>query len=180
MSQPQPPRWKPYQATVEDATDSQAETDFKPRRQNSARNTQKSGQNVVHNCSPPSSEVSEAGSSKVSNPLSSTTTMNTEAMHTPPESPQISPNSRPTVRFSDRVPVVLQSRPPPQPRHSAPNISRPVVNSESEGKKSMSVVDLKWGKLFDERCEPTPRLYQFLKGIANYIVSSSSPVPVLD
>lgn len=155
-----------YQATVEDATDSQAEGPALKHHTKTAQDSNTS-RPVVHNCSSPSSDVSDK-SSKVSNPMSSTTTMNTEPIHTPPESPEPSPKSRPTVRFSDRVPVILHNRPIPQPRHSAPNISRPVVNSESD---KMSAVDSKWGMLFNERCEPTPRLYQFLKGLAKYIVS---------
>ena len=34
----------------------------------------------------------------------------------------------------------------------------------------LSAVDLKWGRLFDDRGDPTARLSQVLRGIANYLV----------
>jgi hypothetical protein len=36
----------------------------------------------------------------------------------------------------------------------------------------LSTVDQKWGRLFDNEGNPTQRLGQFLRGLANHIVSS--------
>jgi hypothetical protein len=66
-------------------------------------------------------------------------------------SPPRSPSEKPTgVRFSDR----------PLPR---PSMGR--SNME------LSTIDQKWGRLFDGEGNPTQRLGQFLRGLANHIVS---------
>jgi hypothetical protein len=39
----------------------------------------------------------------------------------------------------------------------------------------LSAVDLKWGRLFDDKGDPTARLGQVLRGIANYLVVEYSP-----
>lgn len=68
------------------------------------------------------------------------------------KSPPRSPSEKLTgVRFSDR----------PLPR---PGASR-------SGNVELSTIDQKWGRLFDMEGNPTQRLGQFLRGIANHIVS---------
>lgn len=72
------------------------------------------------------------------------------------------------MRFSDRGPVILNSRSPT--RSETTRTEPPVVD---ELGNALSAVDQKWGKLFDDRGEPTARLGQVLRGIANYLVSLS-------
>lgn len=43
-----------------------------------------------------------------------------------------------------------------------------------------SPIDQKWGTLFDSDRRPTPRLIQFLKGLANHIVSFTIPSIIRD
>jgi hypothetical protein len=72
----------------------------------------------------------------------------------PMRSPPGSPLDRPSgVRFSDRS---LPTRPP---------VGRTFSTLE------LSTIDQKWGRLFDSEGNPTPRLGQFLRGLANHIVS---------
>lgn len=69
-------------------------------------------------------------------------------------SPPSSPLEKPAgVRFSDRT----------IPTRSA--VGRTFSSLE------LSAVDQKWGRLFDSEGNPTPRLGQFLIGLANHIVS---------
>lgn len=65
-----------------------------------------------------------------------------------------------SVRFRDRGPVILHS----------PSRSSPVELADRH-----STVDQIWGKLFDKRGDPTERLGQLLRGIANYIIAEYSP-----
>jgi hypothetical protein len=58
------------------------------------------------------------------------------------------------VRFSDRTPT---ARPSPGRTYST---------------MELSTIDQKWGRLFDSDGRPTQRLGQFLRGLANHIVSS--------
>lgn len=69
------------------------------------------------------------------------------------KSPPRSPSEKLTgVRFSDR----------PLPRPGAGRSSS----------VELSTIDQKWGRLFDTEGNPTQRLGQFLRGLANHIVSS--------
>jgi hypothetical protein len=72
-----------------------------------------------------------------------------ELSRSPPRSPSEKPSG---VRFSDR----------PLPR---PGAGRTFSNME------LSTIDQKWGRLFDSEGNPTKRLGQFLRGLANHIVS---------
>lgn len=58
-------------------------------------------------------------------------------------------------------------------RHSEPprpaSRSGPPTEPTKQG-PMLSAVDLKWGRLFDDRGDPTARLGQVLRGIANYLV----------
>ncbi|KAF7563094.1 hypothetical protein G7046_g1033 [Stylonectria norvegica] len=159
----EPYRKPAYQATVEDVTDM-------------AESFESKTNSSVSGGSPPSSVFSE--SSKASNMSSKPRPALTKhsALHTPFESPYPSPRPRPmSVRFSDRVPVILQNRPsPPQPRKAELDLSRQ-ESSERQKSVALSAVDVKWGELFNDRGEPTARLGQFLRGIANYIISEYNP-----
>lgn len=106
-------------------------------------------------CSPASSFVSETKPTKPA-------LVNHRNNHSPSESPQHSPKIRQSVRFSDRGPVILNGR-PPATRSEAPE--------PPEQGNALSAVDQTWGMLFDDRGEPTARLGQVLRGIANYLVS---------
>jgi hypothetical protein len=71
----------------------------------------------------------------------------------PARSPPSSPSERPSgVRFSDRS---LPTR---------PGAGRTYSTME------LSTIDQKWGRLFDNEGNPTQRLGQFLRGLANHIV----------
>jgi hypothetical protein len=39
----------------------------------------------------------------------------------------------------------------------------------------LSTIDQKWGRLFDIEGNPTPRLGQFLRGLANHLVCGMDP-----
>jgi hypothetical protein len=71
-------------------------------------------------------------------------------MRSPPRSPLETPSG---VRFSDR------SMP------TRPSAGRSYSTTE------LSTIDQKWGRLFDSEGVPTQRLGQFLRGLANHIVS---------
>lgn len=71
-----------------------------------------------------------------------------ETSRSPPRSPSEKPSG---VRFSDR--------PLPRP-----------ISGRSYSTMELSTVDQKWGRLFDGDGNPTQRLGQFLRGLANHIV----------
>ncbi|CAI4217309.1 unnamed protein product [Parascedosporium putredinis] len=48
----------------------------------------------------------------------------------------------------------------------------PIDSSQSDG---LSIVDRRWGELFDKNGNATPRLGQVLRGIAKYLISEVSP-----
>lgn len=73
-----------------------------------------------------------------------------EPFRSPPSSPLEKPSG---VRFSDRTPT---ARPSPGRTFST---------------MELSTIDQKWGRLFDNEGRPTQRLGQFLRGLANHIVS---------
>ena len=75
--------------------------------------------------------------------------------NSPPNSPQESPQQKPGVRWSDRQ----------QPSFS---------NRRSDSQARLSVVDMKWGVLFEADGRGTTRLEQILRGLAKYIVSQPS------
>lgn len=72
----------------------------------------------------------------------------------PVTSPPGSPLEKPSgVRFSDR-----------EPR------TRPAGASRSYSNLELSTIDKRWGRLFDSEGDPTERLGQILRGLANHIV----------
>ena len=73
-----------------------------------------------------------------------------EPFRSPPSTPVEKPSG---VRFSDRTPT---ARPSPGRTFST---------------MELSTIDQKWGRLFDNEGRPTQRLGQFLRGLANHIVS---------
>ncbi|KAF7539117.1 hypothetical protein G7Z17_g12496 [Cylindrodendrum hubeiense] len=153
-----------YQATVEDEADDRDDCAESGSRAHDS--TRGSLSNNGSTYSPTSSLVSETTSSKVSGFSSS---RKPSALGPPSlESPCPSPKTRPTVRFSDRGPVILHGRPKPMP----PRLELPDANANDA---ALSAVDKKWGKLFDDKGEPTARLGQFLRGIANFLIAEYSP-----
>lgn len=78
----------------------------------------------------------------------------TEPMRSPPASPS---SDKPFARFNDRD-RGYNDRP-------AQKVHRTYSTVE------LSTIDQKWGRLFDSDSRPTERLGQFLRGLANHIVS---------
>lgn len=79
----------------------------------------------------------------------------------PLRSPASSPLEKPSgVRFSDRT---LPTRP------AGPGGLRTYSTLD------LSAVDEKWGRLFDREGNPTQRLGQFLRGIANHLIDDFPP-----
>lgn len=94
---------------------------------------------------------------------------------------------------AQRSTFTLDSPPlsPPQSLPSTPNMEKPGVRfvnsrvSEAKNRRPMayrpfsneelSAVDQKWGRLFDGNRNPTPRLGQFLRGLANLIIAEFQP-----
>lgn len=155
------PHRKPYQATVEDDPDDLSNP------------THNSLSNNSSDCSAASSIVSDSASSKVSN-VSAKRTPGSGVLRSPGSQPS-SPRKRPTVRFSDRGPVILHGRPSLAPPSSEPATPKQESPEVSSGGSQMSAVDLKWGTLFDGNGEPTRRLGEFLRGIANYLIAEYTP-----
>ncbi|KAF4458550.1 hypothetical protein FALBO_14719 [Fusarium albosuccineum] len=177
--EPSNPHKVSFKATVEDdPEDPMAQSFESGTRANGSSSHQPASNHssIASGCSPTSSFISES-SSRASNPQLSrpkSALVNGNQNHTPNQSPQHSPKSRPSVRFSDRGPVILNER-PPQPA-TRPAEVPPVSKTEpKERGVTLSAVDLKWGKLFDDKGEPTARLGQVLRGIANYLVAEYKP-----
>ncbi|KAF4451402.1 hypothetical protein F53441_5668 [Fusarium austroafricanum] len=118
--------------------------------------------------SPTTSYISDSASSRASNHDSSSPPKPAPKDTSPP------PKTRPCVRFS-KAPIILNEG--PEPRHSKPRPSSqppPAPEPIKQG-PTLSAVDLKWGRLFDDKGEPTERLGQVLRGIANYLIAEYSP-----
>lgn len=81
----------------------------------------------------------------------------------PPASPVYEKPSAPGVRFSDRG--VEREREREQTRQVRPGAARTYSTLE------LSTIDQRWGRLFDKEGNPTQRLGQVLRGLANHIVS---------
>lgn len=112
----------------------------------------------------------------------------------PPLSPQMvytppSPNSgsRRATFSSDSPPLSLSQSIPSSPTAEKPGVrftnsrgseaknGRPAAYRLSSSTE-FSTIDQKWGRLFDKDVNPTPRLGQFLRGLANHIVSFLIPL----
>ncbi|KAL3422428.1 hypothetical protein PVAG01_06584 [Phlyctema vagabunda] len=76
--------------------------------------------------------------------------------HSPPSSPLEKPSA---VRFTDR-----DSKP-----------SRPAGASRNYSTLELSTIDKCWGRLFDNEGNPTERLGQILRGLANHIIDEFAP-----
>ncbi|PNY19944.1 Uncharacterized protein TCAP_07459 [Tolypocladium capitatum] len=163
------PDWfssKPFQAKVEDDTSSQAShrgsvEDSRPA-SNTSRRRPPPAASSQHSVRPAasSSEASfKTAQQTLRNPfLPSSDTPNSN-LPTPPSSVTGSPKLRPTVHFSERAPPKLHRR----------TSSRSDTTSWASAGPELSVVDLQWGRLFMGDGEPTTRLLQILRGVANYI-----------
>ncbi|KAH8590450.1 hypothetical protein B0O99DRAFT_521281, partial [Bisporella sp. PMI_857] len=79
-----------------------------------------------------------------------------EPLKPQPSSPVEKPSN---VRFSDQ----LQTQP------------RPAGGPRSFSSLELSTIDQKWGRLFDSNGDPTQRLGQFLRGLANHIIAEFNP-----
>ena len=93
----------------------------------------------------------------------------TNSEDSPPLSPVRSPTGSPTteklgVRFMNARGSVDKEG----GRNGRTAVYRPLFSSTE-----LSTIDLKWGRLFDADLNPTPRLGQIFRGIANRLVSLS-------
>ena len=80
----------------------------------------------------------------------------------PSRSPPASPLEKPTnIRFPDRDREQERERERP---------TRPAGLARTYSTVELSTIDQKWGRLFDKEGNPTKRLGQFLRGLANHIV----------
>ena len=91
----------------------------------------------------------------------------TTGSDSPPLSPVRSPQGSPTV---EKLGVRFMNSRGPVDKDGGRN-GRPAVYRSSFSNTELSTIDLKWGRLFDGDLNPTPRLRQFLRGLANHIVS---------
>jgi hypothetical protein len=107
-----------------------------------------------------------------------------ERVYTPP-SPNV--GARRATISSDSPPLSPGRSPPGSPTVEKPGVrfmnsqglvdkdggrnERPTAYRSSFSNTELSTIDLKWGTLFDGDLNPTPRLRQFLRGLANHIVS---------
>ena len=102
---------------------------------------------------PPSPTQAQSQTPKPTNiapPMEQTREPSREPVRSPPSSPLDKSSG---VRFSDRTPT---ARPSPGRTFST---------------MELSTIDQKWGRLFDNEGRATLRLGQFLRGLANHIVS---------
>ncbi|KAH7173767.1 uncharacterized protein B0J16DRAFT_196817 [Fusarium flagelliforme] len=105
-----------------------------------------------------------------------------------PEPPRHASPPRPASRAGPPT-ESLRHAEPPRPasragpptesqRHAEPPRPASRAGPPTEPTKQgpmLSTVDLKWGRLFDDKGDPTARLGQVLRGIANYLVVEYSP-----
>ncbi|RSL65100.1 hypothetical protein CEP51_013041 [Fusarium floridanum] len=163
-SEPSSPKSNPidhkssFQATVEDDPEDPMTQSFESSRRTSNRSS------AASTCSPTSSFISETKPTKPA--------LVNHNHHSPSESPQHSPKIRQSVRFSDRGPVILNGKPATTRSEAPPRPEPPAVDVLGN---ALSAVDQKWGRLFDDRGEPTARLGQVLRGIANYLIAEYTP-----
>ncbi|KAH7319652.1 hypothetical protein B0I35DRAFT_408440 [Stachybotrys elegans] len=173
---------KPYQAWVEDeevVLDSTSNKSF-----NSSEVTLRppmwssDASSEVSTAQSPSLSTSDLGSSVASNTSSSQrdSDSTSNGVHTPPSPRPVETKPRLSVHF-DRRPVILHNRSLDGTFLSVP--TRPPMPERASADSGMSAVDLKWGKLFDERGEPTKRLGHVLRGLAKYLNVKFTPVNTL-
>lgn len=155
-------RQRLYQATVEDCTESEDDESAPP----SPRAAKASGsveQAVAGGC-PPLTFPASAPTSPVLKP----------ALVTESSVPSTTSTAK-EVRFSDRVPVVMQRRPSTRISSTRDNPER-ITGAHLAREISPSSLDKKWGKLFGDNGRPTERLEDVLRGLALYLVSSLEPL----
>ena len=87
------------------------------------------------------------------------------------ESPPLSPvRSTPGSPTAEKPGVRFMNSRGPVDKEGGRN-GRTAAYRSSFSNTELSPIDLKWGMLFDGDLNPTPRLRQFLRGLANHIVS---------
>ena len=82
-----------------------------------------------------------------------------------PQEPRSPIKEAPNIHFSDRRPSS------PLSQSSESSHTRPKGPIRLSTGKEETTLEKIWGQLFDEECHPTPRLGQFLRGLAVHIVS---------
>lgn len=84
----------------------------------------------------------------------------------PRHSPPDSSDEKPSARFTDT------RRPSGDNHDDKENLKRPAQAGRTFSTVELSTIDQKWGRLFEGEHTATPRLGQFLRGLANHIVST--------
>ncbi|RGP76091.1 hypothetical protein FLONG3_5482 [Fusarium longipes] len=177
-SEPSSPKSNPVNPTP-----SQQSTPQEPVRENERKPKQSTSPVESKSRSNETMSSSRSSLNATSSPSTSFVSDSTSSNHQQPSRPKSAPlqtsppasKARPSVRFSNS-PIILNED--PEPRHTVPPrpASRSAIPSESSKQgPTLSAVDLKWGRLFDDRGDPTPRLGQVLRGIANYLIVEYSP-----
>jgi hypothetical protein len=106
----------------------------------------------------------------------------TRRVYTPP-----SPVQQPSKSAYPPPPPMARKSPPVSPTDKGPGVrftnrepkTRP-AGTRTFSQLELSTIDLKWGQLFGNDGTPTPRLGQFLRGLANHIVCWCSRYQVRD
>ncbi|KAI9155410.1 hypothetical protein HJFPF1_07993 [Paramyrothecium foliicola] len=172
-----------YQATVEDA-----DTDFED---TSSCDEGEMTPDSIFAASPTSpttnSAVQTPASSVRSDSISSATSINSACQqdqalsierpltgHLPVSVEQ---KAKPTVRWSNRPPIVLHNR--LSASHTSPTMARPTLPDRTSTDPGLSAVDLKWGELFNSQGQPTKRFEQVVRGVADYLIAEFSPADSL-
>ncbi|PHH76314.1 hypothetical protein CDD83_4269 [Cordyceps sp. RAO-2017] len=167
---------KPFQATVEDDDCCSIKESNAPSVVESDRpcsNTSRRRPPYLtpsHSYPQPSSSTYPKDTSAVKAPSPASSHGNPSLQKAKPPPPPVSsapssPKLRPTVHFSER--------PAPRLHHRAP--ARSEASDKSSAGPELSIVDLQWGRLFTGYGEPTTRLRQVLRGLADYINAEYEP-----
>ncbi|KAK5989294.1 hypothetical protein PT974_10807 [Cladobotryum mycophilum] len=150
-SSPKSSTFKPYQSTVED----DPEDDY----------FLVKGLDRGTAFERPSPSTQTSYSSTSSSPTSSTSSYSYGATPLPNHPSSSSP--RAPQQHHLILPIQLLKPDLPAKPISAPE--------RSSTEPALSAVDAKWGRLFNDKNEPTPALGRFLRGIANYIIAEYTP-----
>ncbi|KAH8599136.1 hypothetical protein B0O99DRAFT_683116 [Bisporella sp. PMI_857] len=128
---------------------------------------------------PPQCSYSSTRSSSTSSPPPAARKVYTPPSPAQPTKPTYPP--APTVESYPSEPLKPQ---PPSPVEKPSNVrfsdqpqpqSRPAGGPRTFSSLELSTIDQKWGRLFDSNGDPTQRLGQFLRGLANHMIAEFNP-----
>ncbi|KEY72716.1 hypothetical protein S7711_02504 [Stachybotrys chartarum IBT 7711] len=133
-----------------------------------------SPENAVANQDPQGHSMSTSTTSFPSTPAFHVSSMRRDSNSwstgslTPPLSASSEMKAKASVHFSKRRPIILH-------HHSDQAAPKGSMPEEDKRFATMSAVDLRWGRLFDDHGEPTGRLGQVLRGLANFLIAEFAP-----